>query len=47
MMLLARPVANIPRRMQVAMVVVALAACILLQRLFVVQVVEGENTPRP
>ena len=42
-MLLARPVANIPRRMQVAMLVVVLAAGILLQRLFVVQVLEGEK----
>ncbi|NBS83460.1 MAG: penicillin-binding protein 2 [Verrucomicrobia bacterium] len=42
-MLLARSVANIPRRMQVAMLVVVLAAGILLQRLFVVQVLEGEK----
>ena len=42
-MLLAKPVANIPRRMHVAMVVVILAACVLLQRLFVVQVLEGEK----
>jgi len=42
-MLLARPTANIPRRMQAAMLVVAIAAGILLQRLFVVQIVEGEK----
>ena len=42
-MLLARPTANIPRRMQAAMLVVTIAAGILLQRLFVVQIVEGEK----
>jgi len=42
-MLLARPTANIPRRMQAAMIVVAMAAGILLQRLFVVQIMEGEK----
>ena len=42
-MLLARPMANIPRRMQAAMLVVLVAAGILLQRLFVVQIVEGEK----
>jgi len=42
-MLMARPQANLPRRMSAAMVVVVLAAVILLQRLFVVQVVEGQK----
>jgi len=42
-MLLARPQANVPKRMGAAMIVVALAAFILLQRLFVVQVVEGQK----
>ena len=42
-MLLARPTANIPRRLQAAMVVVLAAAAILVQRLFVVQIVEGEK----
>ena len=45
-MLLVRPQANLPKRMSAAMIVVALAALILLQRLFVVQVVEGQNTRR-
>ncbi|MCX6936114.1 MAG: penicillin-binding transpeptidase domain-containing protein, partial [Verrucomicrobia bacterium] len=42
-MLLVRPAANIPVRMRAAMILVAVAACILLQRLFVVQVIEGEK----
>lgn len=42
-MLLVRPTANISLRMQSAMLVVAIAAGILLQRLFVVQIVEGEK----
>ena len=42
-MLLARPQANVPKRMGAAMIVVALAAFVLLQRLFVVQVVEGQK----
>ena len=42
-MLLVRPQANLPKRMSAAMIVVALAALILLQRLFVVQVVEGQK----
>ena len=42
-MLLVRPKANVPARMGAAMIFVALAACVLLQRLFVVQVLEGEK----
>ena len=42
-MLLARPQANIPKRMAAAMLFVGLAALILLQRLFVVQVLEGQK----
>ena len=42
-MLLVRPTANISLRMQAAMLVVVLAAGVLLQRLFVVQIVEGEK----
>ena len=42
-MLMVRPSVNVPRRMQAAMIVVLLAAGILLQRLFVVQIVEGEK----
>ena len=42
-MLLARPQANIPRRMAAAMLFIGLAALILLQRLFVVQVIEGQK----
>lgn len=42
-MLLARPQANIPRRMAAAMLFVGVAALILLQRLFVVQVIEGQK----
>jgi cell division protein FtsI/penicillin-binding protein 2 len=42
-MLMPRPQVNMPRRMSAAMIVVVLAAFILLQRLFVVQVVEGQK----
>jgi penicillin-binding protein 2 len=42
-MLLARPQVNIPKRMAAAMLFVGLATLILLQRLFVVQVIEGQK----
>ena len=42
-MLLVRPTANIPLRLQAAMIVILAAAGILLQRLFVVQIIEGDK----